>query len=149
MPLAVDDSGSLIISDAAPARRARPGETWDPVTKTGADGTIGIDPALGQIANSSPAIIVNDVIVVGNSSIHGYYPIRVRNIPGYIRGFDVRTGKQLWKFNLVPQPGEFGAETLDERLEDRDRRRRQERRLGDLLRRRRSWAWSTSRSACR
>jgi quinoprotein glucose dehydrogenase len=111
VPLAVDDSGSLIISDAAPARRARPGETWDPVTKTGADGTLGIDPAHGQIAASSPAIVVNDVIVVGNSSIHGYYPIRFRNLPGYIRGFDVRTGRQLWKFNLVPQPGEFGAET--------------------------------------
>jgi quinoprotein glucose dehydrogenase len=111
VPLAVDDSGPLIISDAAPARRARPGETWDPVTRTGADGTIGIDPALGQIANSSPAIVVNDVIVVGNSSIHGYYPIRSRNLPGYIRGFDVRTGKQLWLFNLVPQPGEFGADT--------------------------------------
>lgn len=111
VPLAVDDSGSLIISDAAPARRARPGEKWDPVTRTGADGTIGIDPKLGQIANSSPAIIVNNVIVVGNSSIHGYYPIRVRNIPGFVRGFDIRTGRQLWKFNLVPQPGEFGAET--------------------------------------
>jgi quinoprotein glucose dehydrogenase len=111
VPLAVDDSGPLIISDAAPARKARPGETWDPVTKTGADGTIGIDPAYGQIANSSPAIVVGDVVVVGNSSIHGYYPIRFRNIPGFIRGFDVRTGKQLWKFNLVPQPGEFGAET--------------------------------------
>ena len=51
------------------------------------------------------------MIVVGNSSIHGYYPIRAHNLPGYIRGFDVHTGKQLWKFNLVPQPGEFGAET--------------------------------------
>ena len=111
VPLAVDDTGSLIISDAAPARKAKPGETWDPVKKIGADGTIGIDPSYGQIANSSPAIMVGDVIVVGNSSIHGYYPIRVRNIPGFIRGFDVRTGQQLWKFNLVPQPGEFGAET--------------------------------------
>jgi len=111
VPLAVDDTGSLIISDAAPARKAKPGEKWDPVTRTGADGTVGIDPSYGQIANSSPAIMVGDVIVVGNSSIHGYYPIRVRNIPGYIRGFDVRTGRQLWKFNLVPQPGEFGAET--------------------------------------
>lgn len=111
VPLAVDDTGSLIISDAAPYRKAKPGETWNPVTKTGADGTVGIEPSLGQIANSSPAVLVNDVIVVGNSSIHGYYPIRVRNIPGYIRGFDVRTGKQLWRFNLVPQPGEFGAET--------------------------------------
>ena len=79
--------------------------------KTGADGTVGIDPSYGQIANSSPAIMVGDVIVVGNSSIHGYYPIRNKNIPGFVRGFDVRTGKQLWKFNLVPQPGEFGAET--------------------------------------
>ncbi len=111
VPLAVDDSGALIISDAAPARRARPGETWDPVKKVGADGTIGIDPVHGQIAASSPPIIINDVIVVGNSSIHGYYPIRVRNIPGFIRGFDLKTGRQLWKFNLVPQPGEFGADT--------------------------------------
>ncbi|MEP6730073.1 MAG: PQQ-binding-like beta-propeller repeat protein [bacterium] len=111
VPLAVDDTGELIISDAAPARRARPGEKWNAQTRIGADGTVGIDPANGQIASSSPAILVNDVIVVGNSSVHGYYPIRAHNLPGYIRGFDVRTGKQLWKFNLVPQPGEFGADT--------------------------------------
>jgi len=111
VPLAVDDSASLEISEARPARRARPGEKWNPVTKTGADGTMGIDPANGQIANSSPAIVVGDVIVVGNSSMHGYFPLRLRNIPGFIRGFDVHTGKQLWKFNLIPQPGEFGAET--------------------------------------
>jgi quinoprotein glucose dehydrogenase len=111
VPLAVDDPGPLVISDAAPARRARPGETWDEKTKTGADGTVGIDPALGQIAASNPPIIVNDVIVVGNSHIHGYYPIRLRNLPSWIRGFDVRTGKQLWKFNLVPEPEEPGADT--------------------------------------
>src|SRR5919109_2164643 len=113
VPLAVDDSGPLIISDAAPARRARSGETWDAVTKTGADGAMGIDPSLGQLAASCPPIIVGDVIVVGSSHIHGYYPIRLRNLPGWIRGFDVRTGKQLWKFNLIPQPGEFGAETWE------------------------------------
>ena len=111
--LAVDDSGPLQFSDVYPARAARPGEGWDPKTRTGADGTVGIDPKYGQIANSSPAIMVGDVIVLGNSSIHGYYPVRVRNIPGFIRGFDIRTGRQLWKFNLVPQPGEFGAETWE------------------------------------
>jgi quinoprotein glucose dehydrogenase len=111
VPLAVDDSGPLIISDAAPLRRAKPGEGWDPVKKIGADGSVGIDPKYGQIANSSPGIVVGDVFVLGNSSIHGYYPIRARNLPGYVRGFDIRTGRQLWTFNLVPQPGEFGAET--------------------------------------
>src|SRR5262245_4489379 len=40
VPLAVDDNGPLIISDAAPARKAKPGETWDEKTGTGADGPI-------------------------------------------------------------------------------------------------------------
>ena len=111
VPLAVDDSGSLIISEAAPSRKARPGETWNKTTKTGADGTVGIDPANGQIAASSPGIVIGNVIVVGNSSMHGYYPLRLHNIPGFVRGFDIKTGKQLWKFNLIPQPGEPGAET--------------------------------------
>ncbi|MGI8746932.1 MAG: pyrroloquinoline quinone-dependent dehydrogenase [Deinococcus sp.] len=30
---------------------------------------------------------------------------------GYIAALDVRTGKQLWRFNAVPQKGEFGADT--------------------------------------
>ena len=109
VPLAADDSGSLTVSEENPLRKAKPGETWNATTKTGADGTMGIDPANGQIASSSPAIVVGNVIIVGNSAMHGYYPIRLHNLPGFIRGFDVHTGKQLWKFNLIPQPGEFGA----------------------------------------
>jgi quinoprotein glucose dehydrogenase len=111
VPLAVDDSGPLEISEAYPARKAKPGESWDPVKKIGADGTMGIDPAEGQLANSSPAIIVGNTIVLGNSAIHGYYLLHNHNISGTIRGFDVHTGKQLWKFNLLPLPGEYGAET--------------------------------------
>jgi quinoprotein glucose dehydrogenase len=111
VPLAVDDTLPFEISDTRPARRAKPGETWDKAKSIGADGTVGIDPALGQIAASCPPIIVGDVIVVGSSHIHGYYPTRLRNLPSWIRGFDIKTGKQLWTFNLIPQPGEFGADT--------------------------------------
>ena len=71
----------------------------------------GIDPAEGSIGSSSPPIVVRDVIVVGNSALQGYYPRRLKNIPGTIRGFDVRTGRQLWTFHLIPRPGEFGHET--------------------------------------
>ena len=39
------------MSEAFPARKAKPGEKWNSTTKTGADGTMGIDPADGQIAN--------------------------------------------------------------------------------------------------
>jgi quinoprotein glucose dehydrogenase len=111
VPLAVDDSGALIISDAAPMRKAKVGETWDPIKKIGADGTVGIDPSAGQIAASSPPMVIGDMLIVGNSSIHGYYPIRAHNVGGTIRGFNIRTGAQVWKFNLIPQPGEFGANT--------------------------------------
>lgn len=31
--------------------------------------------------------------------------------PGDIRAFDVRTGKEVWRFHTVPEPGEFGNET--------------------------------------
>ena len=75
------------------------------------DGVRGIDPELGAIGSSSPPIVVGDVIVVGSSALQGYYPKRLRNLPGTIRGFDARTGKQLWVFNLIPRPGEFGHDT--------------------------------------
>ena len=75
------------------------------------DAVRGIDPDEGHIGNSSPPIVVGDVIVVGGSAVQGYYPKRLKNIPGTVRGFDARTGRQLWRFNLVPRPGEFGHET--------------------------------------
>ena len=32
---------------------------------------------------------------------------------GYVRGFDVRTGKRLWIFHTIPPPGEFGNDTWE------------------------------------
>ncbi len=87
--------------DNAPTRA--PGSRTDAVR--------GIDPELGAIGASSPPIVVGDVIVVGSSALQGYYPKRLQNLPGTIRGFDARSGKQLWVFNLIPRPGEFGHET--------------------------------------
>jgi quinoprotein glucose dehydrogenase len=34
--------------------------------------------------------------------------------PGDVRAFDVRTGKEMWRFHTVPRPGEFGSETWRE-----------------------------------
>ena len=34
-------------------------------------------------------------------------------MPGYIRGFDVRTGKRIWTFKTIPRPGEFGNDTWE------------------------------------
>jgi len=67
----------------------------------------------GYITSSSPPIVVNDVIVVGNSAEQGYHQSRIENVPGDILGYDARTGEFLWKFNVIPQPGEYGHETWE------------------------------------
>ena len=65
----------------------------------------------GQIGSSSPAIVVRDTVIVGAALLTGTAPVSKNNVPGYIRGFDVRTGKKLWTFRTIPHEGEFGNET--------------------------------------
>ena len=67
----------------------------------------------GYITSSSPPIIVNGVVVVGNSAEQGYNQSRSENVPGDMLGYDARTGEFLWKFNVIPQPGEYGHETWE------------------------------------
>lgn len=65
----------------------------------------------GTIGLTSAPIIVRDVIVVGMASGVGVSLPTLDNPPGYIRGYDVRTGKLVWTFHTVPKEGEFGVET--------------------------------------
>jgi quinoprotein glucose dehydrogenase len=73
----------------------------------------GIPLERGYITSSSPAIVVNGVIIVGNSAEQGYYQSRRENVPGDILAYDAKTGKFLWKFKVLPGPGEFGHETWE------------------------------------
>ncbi len=60
--------------------------------------------------NSGP-VVGNNTIVVGAAHLPGGAPKAKENVKGYVRGFDVRTGKRLWIFHTIPQPGEFGNDT--------------------------------------
>ena len=64
---------------------------------------------LGYGPTSAPAIC-GDVIIVGVSNGEG----PGEAAPGDIRAFDVRTGRQVWRFHTVPRPGEFGNDTWPE-----------------------------------
>jgi glucose dehydrogenase len=68
---------------------------------------------LGFITSSSPPIVVNDVVVVGNSAEQGYNQSRIEGIPGDIVAYDARTGERLWKFHAIPREGEFGYDTWE------------------------------------
>ena len=102
-------------------------DTGYPVAEFGDNGTVdlladfgypydpdaGIPLDVGYITNSSPPIVVNGVVVVGNSHEQGYNQTRRENVPGHILAYDAETGAHKWKFNVIPQPGEFGHETWE------------------------------------
>jgi len=91
-----------------------------PISTFGKNGIVELTEGLdrdvvkpGQIGSSSPAIVIRDVVVVGAALQAGTAPASKTNVPGYIRGYDVRTGKRIWTFRTIPHPGEFGNETWE------------------------------------
>ncbi|MED5534372.1 MAG: hypothetical protein VX690_01600 [Pseudomonadota bacterium] len=88
---------------------------WEPWLTSGYtyDPEYGIPRDLGNLSTSSPPIVVNGTVVVGNVHEQGYYQTRTENIPGDILAYDARTGEFLWKFHVIPRPNEFGHETWE------------------------------------
>ena len=88
---------------------------WEPWLSSGYtyDPDQGIPRDLGNLSTSSPPIVVTGVVVVGNVHEQGYYQTRTENIPGDILAYDARTGEHLWKFHVIPRPGELGHETWE------------------------------------
>lgn len=93
-------------------------KTGRPVPGFGADGVVdlyeGLDrpvPKDGTIGSSSPPMVVGDVAVVG--AAQGATSPSKENIAGFIRGYDIRTGKRLWIFHTIPVIGEFGNNTWE------------------------------------
>ena len=72
-----------------------------------------IDLTKGEIGLHNPPLVVGDVIIVGSSMFEGIGYNFSTNAKGLVRAFDARTGKQLWRFNTIPKPGEFGNETWE------------------------------------
>jgi quinoprotein glucose dehydrogenase len=72
---------------------------------------LGVDPATVP-RNSSrphsgmPGHIFENLIILGGAAGEGY-----DDPPGWLRAFDVLTGKLVWTFHTVPLPGEYGYET--------------------------------------
>jgi quinoprotein glucose dehydrogenase len=66
---------------------------------------------MADIGLHASPVIGGDTIVVGAAGREGTTPYRVDEVKGYVRAFDVKTGKRLWTFHTVPMKGEFGYET--------------------------------------
>ena len=70
-----------------------------------------IDLVKGDAGLHSTPVVVKDVVIVGMAMKEGMTVVTHDNAKGQVRAFDTRTGKQLWAFNTIPRPGEFGNDT--------------------------------------
>ena len=71
------------------------------------------DATAGYSMTSAP-LVIKDKVIVGTAG--GEFGIR-----GFIAAYDVQTGKEAWRFNTVPLPGEPGHETWGEGWKTRRR----------------------------
>lgn len=87
-------------------------ETGELITTFGQNGKVSMnvgmrdDSSAISIKPTSPGIIYKDLIIIGNevSELYGAQP-------GYVRAYNVRSGKLEWTFHTVPKPGEVGYDT--------------------------------------
>jgi quinoprotein glucose dehydrogenase len=62
------------------------------------------------VASTTPGIIYKDLIIIGTRVDEG-----ATAAPGHIRAYDVYTGKRIWIFHTIPQPGEEGYDSWDDK----------------------------------
>ena len=95
--------------------------TGNPIKSFGEDGVVDlklnddqkIDLETGEIGLASAPVVARDVIIIGAAFKNSGIPKSKTNNKGYVRGFDVRTGKRLWIFHTIPLKGEFGYDTWE------------------------------------
>ena len=89
--------------------------TGVPVSTFGSGGIVDLTQGLSwqvnprHYTNTSPPVVYRNLVILGNGV--GDRLTYRNDPPGDVRAFDARTGKQVWRFNTVPEPGETGHDS--------------------------------------
>jgi quinoprotein glucose dehydrogenase len=70
-----------------------------------------LNPDSAVIGNSSPPLVFENTVVIPPALREGGRPPSMKNVPGRVMAFDAKTGALKWRFNTIPQKGEFGSDT--------------------------------------
>jgi quinoprotein glucose dehydrogenase len=57
--------------------------------------------------STTPGVIYKNILIMGSTVGEGPDPAA----PGYVRAFNIHTGKLAWVFHTIPQEGEYGTNT--------------------------------------
>lgn len=94
------------------AKTGRPDPAFGDNGRVDAARYVALAERLKNYAINSAPIVVKNVIIVGANIPDN--PTNKEMPRGDITGYDVRTGKRLWTFRSIPQPGEYGHETWEQ-----------------------------------
>jgi quinoprotein glucose dehydrogenase len=95
-------------------------KTGQRIANFGKDGAVDLkleddqnmDLVNGEVGLHAAPVVAGDTIIIGAAHLSGGVPPKGKtNEKGYIRGYDVKSGKRLWIFHTIPQRGEFGNDT--------------------------------------
>jgi len=92
--------------------------TGKPIESFGTHGEVDVTTNLSRpvrkehYTNTSPPVVWGNLVILGNGV--GDRLVYHGDPPGDIQAFDVRTGKRVWRFKTVPEPGEVGNDTWQE-----------------------------------
>jgi quinoprotein glucose dehydrogenase len=97
-------------------------KTGNPVAGFGTGGVVDLklnddqqmDLVTGEVGLHAAPIVARNVVLIGAAHLPGGAPKRMNNERGYVRAFDVRTGRRLWIFHTIPLLGEFGNDTWEQ-----------------------------------
>lgn len=97
---------------AGPKLFALDSATGKPAVSFGGQGWIdlrrdlGRDPETIYVSATSPGVVFEDMLIMGSIVSEG-----IPSAPGFIRAYDLKSGKLRWVFKTIPGPGEFGYQT--------------------------------------
>lgn len=106
------DGPSRIFFTSGPRLYAIDIETGKPFYSFGDYGSVDLREGLGRdpeklsVVSNTPGAIFENILIQGTRVGEG-----PGASPGHIRAYDVLTGKIVWTFHTIPQPGEFGHDT--------------------------------------
>lgn len=107
-----DGEDKRILYTAGDNLFAQDAKTGKLISSFGTNGKVSMNiglrgnPDAISVIPTSPGIVYHDLLIIGAevSELYGAEP-------GYIRAYNIRTGKLEWTFHTIPHPGEPGYET--------------------------------------
>jgi quinoprotein glucose dehydrogenase len=88
-------------------------DTGKPDPAFGREGAVHLRPGFAdkwpeaRLGITSPPAISRNLVITGSYTSDG----EPQGPPGDVRAFDIRTGREVWRFRVVPGPSEFGHDT--------------------------------------